>query len=140
MKVHARLRPARLLRQRRADQRDVLVDGRILHDAEALADLGADVFADRPLLGLGDDEVVELLLLLLRLLESAAKATKLRGRRAGDSQHGDHDNGLLHTRAPPGATVFASVNPESAVRPTTSNIDTACDLPLTTTSPKGRMS
>ena len=33
------LRPRRLLGQHRADERDVLVDRRVLHDAEPLADL-----------------------------------------------------------------------------------------------------
>ena len=38
--------PRRLLGQHRADERDVFVNRRILHDAEALADLRADIAAE----------------------------------------------------------------------------------------------
>ena len=54
MNVQRQVRPLGLLREHRADERDVLVNRRILHDAEPLADLRADVLADLPLFLLGD--------------------------------------------------------------------------------------
>ena len=67
----------RLFGQHGADERDVFVDGRILHHAEARANLQADVRAQLDLLFFRDVHVVELLLALLRLLRLF-----YRGRRA----------------------------------------------------------
>ena len=65
------------------------MDGRVLHDAEALADLRADVRAKLDLFGFGDVHVVELLLALLRLLGLSHDAAELRVRRRGDGKNRD---------------------------------------------------
>ena len=78
MKVQARLRTIGLLRERGAHEGHVLVDRRILNDAEPLANLGADVLADLPLLSFGHDESSTCCLGLLRLLQRAAESAELR--------------------------------------------------------------
>ena len=59
--------------------------GRVLNNAETLAELRADVLADLPLLGLGKGQIVDLLfrvLGLFGLVRETAEAAKLRIRRS----------------------------------------------------------
>ena len=85
------LRRRRLLGQHGADERDVLVHGRVLHHAEARADLQADVGAELDFLFLGDVQVVELLLALLGLLQPFADAAELREGGRADGQKRDDE-------------------------------------------------
>ncbi len=78
MKISVEIRTLGLLRQRHADQADVLVDGGVLHDAKTVAQLDADFLANLPLFRVGNiPAVVEGLLRRLRLPEGAAISTKL---------------------------------------------------------------
>ena len=64
MNVHASARTRAALCQRGADQRDVAVDGGVLHDAVARADALADLLAQRLLLGVGHLQVADVVRLL----------------------------------------------------------------------------
>src|SRR5262249_49795129 len=127
------IRPLRLLGEQRAHQRHVLVNRRILDDAEPLPDFRAHLFADRPLFFLGDVQVVELALRVLNLLRLVEDAAQRRLRRRGRRQQRHQDHRVLHTRV----SLFM---PETVpvAGPTTSKIATGCVLPFTTTSPSGR--
>src|SRR5262249_40207899 len=116
------------LREGGADERHVLVNGRVLNDAEALANLGADVIADLPFFLVREGQVVELffrILSLLRLLEGPVKAAELGKDRRSDRQECKNDHSVLHECA-------------SRSRPTTSKMGTGWVFPLTMTSPSGR--
>src|SRR4029079_12708343 len=129
------IRPLRLLSEQRPDERDVLVNRRILDNAEPLADFRADLLADRALFFLGHVQVVELALRVLNLLRLVQDATHLRMRRCGHRQQRHQDHRVLHTRAP-----LSMPDTTPAAGPTTSKIATGYVLPFTTTSPSGRNS
>ena len=69
----------------------------ILHDAVSLTDFFADISAQLDLFFLGDVQVVELLLALLRLLHLAAEAAQLCERGGADSENRDDDDPQFHT-------------------------------------------
>ena len=94
MNVHGSLGRSDCWAMTRADQHHVLVNVGILHDAEPLANLDADVFAELPFLLFGERQVVDLLFhsCPAGLLQGAAEAPELRMDRARKGEQHHHDD------------------------------------------------
>ena len=73
---------------------DVLVHGRVLHDAVPLAQLRADVRADLPLFGVGERQVVDLLGLLGAFCRALPIWPSCARRRSGERQTSANDRSI----------------------------------------------